>query len=41
MRDGEPLPTQVNVYKGHTVTISVDKIYSYYEIGNELVINLR
>ena len=41
VRNGEPLPEVVEVTKGQTLTVSIEKIQSAFSIANSLDIRLR
>ena len=37
----DSVPTSISIIQGQKKTIRVSKIYSFYQIGNDLSINLR
>ena len=41
VRDGDPLPTSIEIDQGTTTSFSVPRIYSELTIGTTLAINLR
>ena len=41
VRDGDPLPSSLEVAQGEVIRLSVPHIYSEFEIGTTLAINLR
>ena len=41
VRDGDPLPSTIEVAQGEVFSLSVPHIYSEFTIGTALAINLR